>query len=349
MAIDTHVERRDLARWLSAIWNDPVDEDALTVERPSGGGWSSDTLLVGRNDRAQERVVVRLAPAGPAMFPTYDLQRQWVVMSELTLGGRVPVPSVLDVDPEGVWLGRPAFVMAFVAGRVPTDDRPSFAESGFLHDADPHDQRTFHTGLVHAVAGVHATSISDRLVTGIGGGAGTGLASALDELAEIWDFDRGERWAPIVGASLELLRSTTPADGDAVLLWGDARPANVVVAADGFEPIALLDWELAGIGPPELDITWLAEMNRMRMEGSGVPRLPGFLDDDSTVALYEQRTGRTLRNLKWYRGYSAARVAVLMHRHLRVMVHADRLPADHRLLVDTVATRRLAELLADTR
>jgi aminoglycoside phosphotransferase (APT) family kinase protein len=345
---DVDIDRVALAQWLSHLLNDTVDQATLTATRPSGGGWSSDTLLVDLPSSPLDRVVVRLAPSGPAMFPTYDLRRQWLVMRQLMADHMVPVPPVIGVDPDGEWLGRPAFAMGFVPGRVPSDDRPSFAEAGFLFDADPSDQRTFHIALVHALADIHATTITEDVAATIRPGDATGLAAAGDELQRIWNFDRGERWSTVIDESLALLRSTTPSSGKDVLLWGDARPANVVVD-DGFVPAALLDWELVTTGPPELDVTWLAEMNRMRMEGSGVAPLRGFLDDDTAVAHYEQRTGRPLRDLGWYHVFSAARIAVLMHRHLRVMVHLDRLPADHRLLTDTVATRRLAELAARLR
>ena len=343
---DVDIDRVALAQWLSHLLNDTVDQATLTATRPSGGGWSSDTLLVDLPSSPLERVVVRLAPTGPAMFPTYDLRRQWLVMRELAADHVVPVPPVIGVDLDGDWLGRPAFAMGFVRGRVPSDDRPSFAEAGFLFDADPKDQRTFHIALVNAMADIHATAISDDIAASIGTGDTTSVATAAAELQRIWNFDRGERWSTEVDESFALLRATMPTSSKDVLLWGDARPANVIVADAGFEPIALLDWELATIGPPEFDVTWLVEMNRMRMEGSGMAPLPGFLDDAAAVAHYEQRTQRPLQDLDWYLVFSAARIAVLMHRHLRVMVHLGRLPPDHRLLADTVATRRLAGLVA---
>jgi aminoglycoside phosphotransferase (APT) family kinase protein len=233
--------------------------------------------------------------------------------------------------------------MAFVPGRVPADDRPSFAEAGFLHDAAPADQRAFHTGLLDAIARVHETD--PAAVATDGDERGSSLDAALDDLRAIWRFDRGERWSDIVEHAIAALADSVPAPRENVLLWGDARPANVIVPDDGFHPIALLDWELAGIGPPELELTWLAEMNRMRMQGSGVAPLPGFLTDDEAVRYYEARTGRTLQHLAWFTLYSATRVAVLMHRHLRVMVHVGRLPGDHRLLTRTIAIDRVAGLL----
>jgi aminoglycoside phosphotransferase (APT) family kinase protein len=131
------------------------------------------------------------------------------------------------------------------------------------------------------------------------------------------------------------------------MLWGDARPANVITHHDGFAPAAFVDFELAAWGPAELDITWLAEMNRMRTIGSGVPPLDGFVDDDAAVACYQRCAGRTLDPvvLDWSTRFNALKVAVLMHRHLRVMVHAGRLPPDHRVLGENVATRRCVELI----
>ena len=135
-----------------------------------------------------------------------------------------------------------------------------------------------------------------------------------------------------------------PEPTDAVLLWGDARPANVIVSPTGFTPVALLDWELATIGSREHDLVWLLEMNHMRIAGAGLAPLPGFLDDREAMVHYADRAGRELQHVDWYRLFAATRVAVLMHRYLRAAVHADQLPENHRLFSGTVASRRLAEL-----
>ena len=333
-----------LTRWLSELSNARVDPRALRIARPTGGGWSNDTFFVDTALPQPARVVVRLAPDGPSMFPTYNLSRQVTVMQEVSRAGRVRVPNVLGVDLGGDRLGRPAFVMSFVGGRVPVDDRPSFAEAGFLFDAVAEDQRVFHLGLIDAIANVHA-SLTPVLVESLKPLNQATLGHALAELSRTWQFDRGDHWSNVVDESLGALAGRLPPPTIDVLVWGDARPANVIVPEKDFVPVALLDWELATVGPPELDITWLAEMNRMRMQGSGVAPLPGFLSDDEAVDHYQKHSGRVLNDLPWHRLLSATRIAVLMHRHLRVMVHLGRLPATHRLLSRTIATDRVAQLM----
>ncbi len=99
---------------------------------------------------------------------------------------------------------------------------------------------------------------------------------SLDALERVWRWDRGERWPAVIDSAFGHLRSSMPSIDLTVPLWGDARPANVIVAGDFSTPKALLDWELASVGPPELDVFWLLEMNRMRTVGAGVSAATGI-------------------------------------------------------------------------
>ena len=337
--------RHSLAVWLSECIDHPVDADALTIDTPSSGGWSNDTWIIDTGVDPPRCVVVRLEPTRASMFPRYDLDRQLRCLRALAHEPDVPTPPILGDDLPGRRLGRPAFVMAHVAGRTPSDDHPTFAESGWLVEATSDEQRVFHTSLLDALAAVHAVDVAQRGLTGLGPpGDGSSNHRALAGLQELWSWDRGPSWPQPIDAALAALAADPPTPREDCLLWGDARPANVVVAVDGFRPIALLDWELASIGTPELDVTWLLEMNHMRIQGAGLTPPPGFLSDADAVAHYEARTGRVLADLAWYRYFAAVRVAVFMHRYLRARVHAGLLAPDHKIFADTVASRRLRSL-----
>ena len=153
----------------------------------------------------------------------------------------------------------------------------------------------------------------------------TVVSDAVDELA---------RTAPAVAATR------------CGLVWGDARPANMVVD-DDLRVVALLDWELAGAGPGELDIAWFCEMNRMRSTGpSGFAPLPGFPPDEVTWARWEAATGQRAEAVDWYQRFSAVRVAVLLQLYLAAMVHRGVLPVGHRALTENSGTRRLREIFS---
>ena len=220
---------------LEHVLDEPIAPDALDIKRPGGGGWSNDTVLVGVGDG--RRVVVRRQPASASMFPRYDLRREYECLGALNSAGRAPVPALIGEDLAGATTGRPAFVMAYVDGRVPADDRPTFVEAGWLHDAAPAEQRRFHKGLLTSMAAVNATPADDNVVALLRR-PGTETSSALiEDLATIWAFDQGDVASPIIDETFDHVRTSIPTSSSPdVMLWGDARPANVIVDAAGFAP-----------------------------------------------------------------------------------------------------------------
>ena len=63
-----------------------------------------------------------------------------------------------------------------------------------------------------------------------------------------------------------------------MLVWGDARVGNVLY--EDFRPVAVLDWEMATLGPREMDVAWIifAHMVFQELAGlAGLPGLPGFM------------------------------------------------------------------------
>jgi aminoglycoside phosphotransferase (APT) family kinase protein len=339
--------RKALAAWLTECLGERAEAADLELRRPGSGGWSNDTFIVSERRHPTPLAVLRQQPARLSMFPQYDLGRQVRFMAALGRLSTVPVPSILGEDLNGDWLGRPAFLMSFVPGRVPADDRPTFAEKGWLFDAAPEEQRAFFSSLLRAMARVNSVSPNVVGLEDLQDDSSDSVAlQELRGLAGTWNFDRGRVSPALIERAFDALQESAPVQNPPVsLVWGDARPANVVCSMEGFEVVALLDWELAGFGSAELDIAWLLEMNWVRTVGVGVPPLNGFPGESASIAEYEQLLGRPLRNLTWYRQFAALRVAVLMYRYLRAMVQAGQLDPSHRVLNENVSTKRLATLV----
>ena len=277
------------------------------------------------------------------MFPDYDLGKQCQVMQALAGKNGVPVPSVLAIDLRGERLGRPAFIMEYISGRVPSDNPPTFVEAGWLFEASPDQQRQFHENLILCMAAIHQTSLDDPELRELASVDTTTPAThELNTLQSIWEYDKGPAYPSVIDRSLQMLRDSATGEQLPVgLVWGDARPANVICDHESFDIIALLDWELAGIGVAETEIMWLQEMNWVRTEGAGLSPLPGFLSPSESTALYEAKIGRQLKHLDWFAQFAATRVAIFMHRFLRTQVHAGRIDEHHQVLTNNAGSRRL--------
>ena len=344
---DSVVDSLALHRWLRVR----LCADSLAIANakpPESGGWSNETHIFDASwTRAgsiyTRSLVLRLAPFGCAMFKDYDLRRQVHCLRHLRETAASPVPAVLADELGGTVLGRPFYVMEFVEGQVPADDRPTFFEAGFLADASVDAQRRFYDSCIDSIACIHRAPVDEALVAQLTRrtrGA-TALAREVHWLADLYAWGKGPAEQRVLDRAFAWVLGHLPDDATATLLWGDARPANTVVR--DFEVVALLDWELATLGPPELDVFWFLEMNRMRANGRS---LPGFPSDAATIAGYEACTGRAIRDADFHKVYAALKVAVLMLRYLRAAVERGQIAEHHHVLTDNTATRRLDELLA---
>jgi aminoglycoside phosphotransferase (APT) family kinase protein len=116
-----------------------------------------------------------------------------------------------------------------------------------------------------------------------------------------------------------------------------------VIFDDALHPRALLDWEMASIAPPELDLGWFLAVHRMSVEVAGGD-LPGFRDRDDFVRQYEGLLGRELDDLGWYEAWGAFRSAAIMVR-LAALLHGLGLVDDQKMRERNPSTRLLRRLL----
>ena len=84
--------------------------------------------------------------------------------------------------------------------------------------------------------------------------------------------------------------------------------------------IAIFDWELSTIGDPLADlgyltVTWVQPgdpEDTMFSSLSAVTRREGFPTRDELIAHYEERTGRSMSDLRWYQALALWKAAVFM-------------------------------------
>ena len=81
--------------------------------------------------------------------------------------------------------------------------------------------------------------------------------------------------SPLVEQALEWLEANWPEDVAAaqpVLIWGDSRVGNVLY--EDFKPVAVLDWEMATLGPREMDAAWMIFAHMVFQELAGLAGMP---------------------------------------------------------------------------
>jgi aminoglycoside phosphotransferase (APT) family kinase protein len=276
--------RAGLDRWLGR----PVER----LERPDPG-FSCETLVV------DGEVVIRLPPLGEGAFPVYDLAQQAAVQGAVAAAG-VPVATGLRYEPDPDFLGVPFVAMDFVSGAIPDQFTAADPWLGGLPDDDA--RRTVWASFLDAVSSINRAPF-----------AGLGLRVGLD--AELAHWAEYVQWATDGSPPAALAdvvawcAANRPADEPpGGMLWGDVRLGNVVFDPATHRPRAVLDWDMASVGPAEMDLAWFLALEGLQAEMSGMA-VSGFGDRAATIARAEERAGRPMQDLDWHETFALARAA----------------------------------------
>jgi aminoglycoside phosphotransferase (APT) family kinase protein len=320
-----------LAAWLGELVGEGSPPEVSELRRPEGGGLSSVSVLFDAtwpdDRRPPLSLVARMPPEQTSfpVFPSYDLRLQYDVMAAVRAHSAVPVPELVGIDEAGEVAGEPMIVMRRVPGLVPTDN-PPYVFGGWLYDTAPERRRELEESSIAVLAGLHGIEDAERRFPGLARAAGEdALRSHVEGQRAYyeWTWSTDGVRVPVIERAFEWLEEHWPDDpGPSVLSWGDARIGNILY--DGTRPAGVLDWEMAALGPRELDLGWFLFMHRFFQDIAEVfelPGLPGFLERDAVVSTYERMTGHEVRNLDWFLVYAALRHAIVMARIKRRMIH----------------------------
>jgi aminoglycoside phosphotransferase (APT) family kinase protein len=329
-------ERR-LQEWLAGVLLPGSEPHLALLSGIDANGMSSETLVLDAtwHESGEPRVgryVARVAPAAEdfPVFPRYELREQYDVMrlvGELT---DVPVPRVGLIEPTGEVLGTPFFLMDRVEGVIPPDVLPYNFGDSWLHDADPDRQRALQDSSVEVLTKLHAiadpTTTFGFLDPGHHGHDGrTMLERDLARTRHWYDYAAAEiGHSTLARRALTWLEANLPETDPAndVLCWGDARIGNVIYR--DFRPVAVLDWEMACLGPRELDVSWMVFAHRVFESIAGALELPGmphFLREEDVVATYERLSGARLGDLTWYHVYNGLQWCIVFMRTGARQIH----------------------------
>ena len=295
-----------LARWLAGAAPDfapsPID-----IEQFPRGFSNLTYLLRLPGDR---ELVLRRPPKGVKKGSAHDMGREFRILRALhARGGKVPRP-VGHCDDESV-LGAPFYVMERVRGLILRAAPPPGVP------LTPAVMQGLSASFVDAMLEIHRTPLDAEGVRELGnpegyvqrqvqGWAKRYRAAATDPIA---DMETLAAW----------LDANRPGEWGAALIHNDFKYDNMVLdPADPTRILAVLDWEMATLGDPLMDLgTTLAywvdadDPPELRALGLGITALPGNLTRAGLWARYGELVGRPLGNPGFYYAFGLFKLAVI--------------------------------------
>jgi aminoglycoside phosphotransferase (APT) family kinase protein len=344
-----------LQTWFAAQHTEATDVAVGDIDIPAATGFSNETVFFNVSwteggAARDERFVGRIEPESGPLFPpqtaecTVSVSVQHRAMETVARYG-VPMCPLVGYEADPAILGRPFFVMGFVEGVIPADV-PRYSEAGFLvDDATPEERHRMVRSGLEAMGKVHAI---DWKEAGLGwlDNSGTGNPTQATQLALYRRFVTEQlagRDHPVLMQALDWLEANDPQDERIGLSWGDSRLGNAIWR--DYEPVVICDWEAAALCPTEADLGWWLMFDRMSFDDLGATRMEGFPTREEMVQLYEEVSGREVRDPHYWEVFGAMRFCEVMIVLSDRMVAAGLVPAAMNMSVANQVTDALARLL----
>ena len=246
--------------------------------------------------------VLRRKPFGPLLPSAHAVDREYRLMAGLhPLGFPVPQPLALCTD-ESV-IGAIFYVMELAKGRS--------YPNGALPDFDAPTRRRMYEQLVDTLADLHDI---DPEAAGLADFGKPG--NYFERQVKRWTCQYRDSQTddlPEMERLIVFLPDTIPQQSRSSIVHGDYRIDNVLF--DAGRLTAVLDWELATLGDPVADFSYLAMQWAMPADGgAGLAGLDlaglGIPSLDEVVKRYSERSGiPVVDNLDWYFAYNLFRLA----------------------------------------
>ena len=277
--------------------------------RQFGGGASNLTFSLrdGEHD-----LILRRPPSGQKAKGAHDMGREYRVQDGLA--GVFPlVPEMVALCEDESVIGLPFYVMQRVDGLIPRRDLPPGVS---LDETQAH---ALCTNSLDVLIDLHQVDVDATPLGSMNKGPGyvgrqvSGWSRRFRDAhtEDVGDYEQVMAWLDV----------HQPEDVGSCLIHNDFRFDNLVLGReDPTRPVGVLDWEMATVGDPLMDLGgtlayWVQDdddefFRQFRRQPSN---LPGMLSRDEVVDYYCERMGYSLTAEQWrfYEVFGLFRLGVI--------------------------------------
>lgn len=305
--VGEEIDQQVLEDWLRRNLTLPA-EAPLTIEQCPGGHSNLTYAL-----RCGEvEMVLRRPPAGPVAPTAHDMPREYRLLRAIHPWFHLAPRPLLLAEVESP-LGVPFYLMERRHGIIIRNEVPA----AIAGDRDL--PRKIGERLVDTLVELHAIDLDHSGLIALGKPANF-VRRQVDGWTRRWERARIDDLPAMDELARWLLARLPRESARPALIHNDYKLDNVMLEAENPERVvALLDWEMATIGDPLIDLGLLLcywpEANDPEIFASALPRVttsPGWLKRDDLIVRYAARSGRPIDEIGWYHVFAIFRLAVIM-------------------------------------
>jgi aminoglycoside phosphotransferase (APT) family kinase protein len=303
-------------------------EGPVTVEQFPGGHSNLTYLLRFGNSE----LVLRRPPFGSKVKTAHDMGREFKVLSHLHAAYPRAPRALLHCDDLDV-IGAPFYLMERVRGVILRHQR---APEGL--DLNPERMRALSEAAVDGLVDLHAVDYRAIGLEDLGHPEGY-VQRQVEGWTERWRKARTDDLPDLDRAAAWLADHLPPPGNGAALIHNDYKYDNLVLHPQDLDRVvAVLDWEMATVGDPLMDLGtslgyWMDpdDNSELRLLPAGPTTLPGNLRRAEVVERYAARSGRDVSGILFYYVFGLFKIAVIAqqiyYRYQQGLTHDERFAA----------------------
>lgn len=257
-------------------------------------------------------LVLRRPPAGQKAKSAHDMLREARILTALK-PVYAYVPKVVATCSDHDVIGCDFYVMERIAGIIPRQEFPSGLE------LDATATRQLCLNVIDKLIELHAVDWRAAKLDGLWKGEGY-VKRQIEGWSDRYRKARTDDVGDCEQVMAWLAEKMPAADVATCVIHGDFRFDNVVLdPVDPLQVIGVLDWELATLGDPLMDLGntlayWVqADDDKVFQHTRRQPtNAPGMLTRTEVIEYYASKTGRRVDNFDFYAVYGLFRLAVIV-------------------------------------
>jgi len=300
------LDLESLASYLQKIFPDTDVSDLEVLQFPSGHSNLTYLLRLGERE-----LVLRRPPFGAKIKTAHDMGREYRILSRLVeVYPKVPRPLAYCQDDSVI--GAPFYLMERLSGLILRGDKPQGVE------LTPASMHALSENFIDNLVEIHRIDFQAAGLADLGHPEGyvkrqiEGWTQRYHKARtdDIQDIERTASW----------LAENMPAESSACLIHNDYKYDNLVLAPQDPSHISgVLDWEMATIGDPLMDLGtslgyWIDPGDPPELQALtfGLTSLPGNLNRRQLAERYARKSGDDISNLSFYYVYALFKIAVIV-------------------------------------
>ncbi len=292
------------------LLNNLLSNQAINIAPVTGisrfpGGYSNLTYCL---TTAEKQYVLRTPPLGAHIKSAHDMGREFKVLSLLKPHfSKTPTPIYFCEDES--FFGAPYYIMEKIEGNIlRAYNAPKLNLSPTIYE-------TLSEKLIDTLSSLHSIDINTTGLNQLGKPEGY-VTRQVDGWIKRYYTAKTDT-IESMNATAQWLQSFRPIELAPTLLHNDFKYDNVILEETNFtEIVGLLDWEMATVGDPLMDLGamlayWFEEGEGDIFKNYNLTWLPGNYTRKQLIDRYAKNTGRDLTNIHFYYVFGLFKNAVI--------------------------------------